>query len=107
MPGPVHTAEILETASLLHDPALYLDREPSLLAFQRRVLEEAQDGDNPLLERVKFLSILFSNLDEFFMVRVAALKQKAASNVLDGVLAEQIERIRDEVKRLMAEAYET
>ena len=53
MPGPVHTPEILETASLLQDPALYLDREPSLLAFQRRVLEEAQDGDNRLLERVK------------------------------------------------------
>src|SRR5229473_8624319 len=107
MPGPVHTPEIVETASLLQDPALYLDREPSLLAFQWRVLEEAQDSQNPLLERVKFLSILFSNLDEFFMVRVAVLKQKAASNVLDGVLAEQIERIRDEVKRLMAEAYET
>src|SRR5260370_2533620 len=91
----------------LDDPALLLDREISLLAFQRRVLDEARDSQNPLLERVKFISILFSNLDEFFMVRVAVLKQKAASNVLDGVLAEQIERIRDEVKRLMAEAYET
>ncbi len=60
----------------LRDPRLYLDRELSLLAFQRRVLEEAEDPSNPLLERVKFLSILSSNLDEFFMVRVAVLKQK-------------------------------
>jgi polyphosphate kinase len=106
MPGPVHTPEIVETGSLLHDPALYLEREPSLLAFQRRVLEEAQDGDNPLLERVKFLSILFSNLDEFFMVRVAALKQRLASSASDGI-PEQLERICAEVKSIADDAYAT
>ena len=106
MPGPVRTPEILETASLLQDPTLYLDREPSLLAFQRRVLEEAQDGDNPLLERVKFLSILFSNLDEFFMVRVAALKQRLASGASDGI-PELLERIRADVKSLADDAHET
>ena len=58
------------------DPQLYVNRELGLLAFQWRVLEEARDPSNPLLERVKFLSILFSNLDEFFMVRVAGIMQK-------------------------------
>src|SRR4051812_39070146 len=60
----------------LDDPSLYFNRELSLLEFQRRVLEEAQDERNNLLERVKFLSIVSSNLDEFFMIRIAALKQK-------------------------------
>ncbi len=97
------TKEILDPKEL-RDPKLYLDRELSLLAFQRRVLEEAEDPSNPLLERVKFLSILSSNLDEFFMVRVAVLKQKLAS---DGrfPLAEQLEGIRDDVTQLMERAY--
>ena len=90
----------------LSDPSLYLDRELSLLAFQHRVLQEAQDAANPLLERVKFLSILFSNIDEFFMVRFAVLKQKAAT-VQDGSILEQLERIRIAVQRLMGEAYES
>jgi polyphosphate kinase len=89
----------------LKDPRLYVDRELSLLAFQRRVLEEAMDADNPLLERTKFLSILSSNLDEFFMVRVAVLKQKLASSDGRVALSEQLEAIRADVTRLVEEAY--
>ena len=103
--------ETLDPADLA-DSRLYLDRELSLLAFQRRVLEEAMDSSNALLERTKFLSILASNLDEFFMVRVAVLKQKLASGgremAADGKmpLSEQLEAIRADVTRLMEEAYQ-
>src|SRR6187402_3646530 len=81
----------------LDHPSLYLDRELSLLAFQRRVLGEARDTRNPLLERVKFLSILFSNIDEFFMVRVALLNQRVdATN--DLAATEHLERIGNELR---------
>jgi polyphosphate kinase len=56
----------------LNDPSLYVNRELGLLSFQWRVLEEAFDATNPLLERANFLSIVGSNLNEFFMVRVAS-----------------------------------
>jgi polyphosphate kinase len=83
----------------------------SHLEFQRRVLEEARDPRNPLLERVKFLSILGSNLDEFFMVRVAGLMQQIENGVhepgMDGRSpAETLEAIRTEVGKLMDEAYD-
>ena len=63
------------------DAGQYLNRELSVLAFFRRVLEEAQDERNPLLERLKLLSIVGSILAEFFMVRVAGLKQQVEAGI--------------------------
>ncbi len=67
----------------LSDPVLYINRELSLLEFQRRVLEEAQDEHNPLLERIKFLAIFGSNMDEFFMVRVSGIRKQVEAHILD------------------------
>jgi polyphosphate kinase len=101
----------LPEAPPLITPELYVNREISLLEFQRRVLEEAQDKTVPLLERVKFLSIVGSNLDEFFMVRVAGLKRQVEGGVLecgpDGMPpAAQLAAIRERVVNLLQGAHE-
>ena len=106
-PAPIQDAPVD-----LDSPSLLLNRELSLLAFQQRVLDEARDKANPLLERINFLSILGSNLDEFFMVRVAILKQKIASGVLeksgDGLSGhDQLSAIRAAVTSIVCEAYRT
>lgn len=95
----------------LNDPALYLNRELSLMEFQRRVYEEAQDERAPLLERIKFLSIVSSNLDEFFMVRVAGLKKQVDAGVLelppDGMTpAEQLAALRKAALPMMIKIHE-
>ncbi|MBV8773850.1 MAG: polyphosphate kinase 1 [Deltaproteobacteria bacterium] len=74
------TSESPDHASLL-STEFYLNRELTWLSFNRRVLAEAEDERNPLLERLKFLAISASNLDEFFMKRIGGLKQQAASGV--------------------------
>jgi polyphosphate kinase len=95
----------------LDDPSLYINRELSWLEFNRRVLEEAQDSSVPLLERLKFLAIFESNLDEFFMVRVGGLQQKVQANIAYGSGAdrmpvkEQLARIGELVLEMTAETY--
>jgi polyphosphate kinase len=91
----------------LRDPSLYLNRELSWLEFNRRVLHEAADWRTPLLERLKFLGIFTSNLDEFFQVRVAGLKQQAAAGIVertaDGMTPEaQLRSICGVVRELLA-----
>jgi polyphosphate kinase len=106
---PLLEAEPLELN--LNEPAYFINREISMLEFQRRVLEEAHDETNPLLERVKFLAIVGSNLDEFFMVRVAGLKKQQFAGVIDlppdgMTVAEQLAGIRKLAWQIMAEARE-
>jgi polyphosphate kinase len=84
----------------LSDPSLYINRELSWLGFNNRVLEQARDERHPLLERVRFVAISETNLDEFFMIRVAGLQQQVASElpnpVPDGMTPEeQLLRIHD------------
>ncbi len=95
----------------LNDPRLFINRDLSLLEFQRRVLQEGKDENNPLLERVKFLAIVGSNLDEFFMVRVAGLHKQIDAGVIDttpdGMTPfEELAAIRKLTHTLMAEARE-
>lgn len=83
----------------LSDPGLYINRELSWLAFNDRVLAQTRDERHPLLERVRFLSISETNLDEFFMIRVAGLRQQVAAErpnpIPDGMTPEgQLARIR-------------
>lgn len=88
----------------------YFNRELSYVAFNRRVLEQAQSTANPLLERVKFLAIVSSNLDEFFEIRVAGLQQQqdlpGGEPSIDGLTPkEQLKQIRAGVEKLVRDQY--
>ena len=93
---------------VLTDPSLYLNRELSWLQFNRRVLAQALDTTHPLLERVKFLAIVGSNLDEFFMIRVASLLRKQRTNTedvsTDGMTTgEQVAQVRKEAAEMLTQ----
>ena len=99
-----------DASFLFDDPTLYVNRELSWLEFNERVLEEAKDPGNPLLERLKFLCIVASNLDEFFEVRVAGLRQQRQSNVSapgpDGLTpSEQLAAISARVRKMVDDQY--
>ena len=86
--------------------SIVIGRDESWMAFNRRVLEEAQDASNPLLERAKFLAIFSELLDEFYQVRVAALEDQVAAGVrtrsVDGLRpGEQLTMIRSRVEELV------
>jgi len=90
----------------LDDPSLFINRELSWIKLNERILDEANDRAHPLLERIKFLAICGSGLDEFFMVRVSGLEQQALKGALkappDGMTPqEQLAAVRMEVKKLL------
>lgn len=94
----------------LKQPSLYINREFSLLEFNRRVLAQACDPSTPLLERLKFMCITSSNLDEFFEVRVAGLKQQAAYGAVprgpDNLTStEQLKLVSESAHALVADQY--
>ncbi|MBK8618894.1 MAG: polyphosphate kinase 1 [Anaerolineales bacterium] len=99
----------VEAAIDLASPSLYINRELSLLEFQRRVLEEAWDESKPLLERVKFLAIFGSNMDEFFMVRVSGIRKMVEARIMDvspdgATPPDQLAAIRKLSQELMIDA---
>src|SRR5881227_214174 len=107
-PQPPHGPDC--DATHFADPRNFVNRELSWLEFNRRVLEEAMDATQPLLERVKFLTIFSSNLDEFFEIRVAGIKQQIESETSDvgpdGLSpTELFDRIQKRVRELVGMQY--
>src|SRR5688572_26551482 len=109
-PPSEHSSASSHKASSASNKSVFANREQSWLAFNRRVLDQAKNPSNPLLERVKFLAIVSSNLDEFFEIRVAGLMQQADSESsglsLDGLAPrEQLRRVHKAVNELVADQY--
>src|SRR5262245_43576072 len=110
--APAYSSRSLPDQRTTNDfgPAHFVNRELSWLEFNQRVLDEALDRKNPLLERVKFFCIVSSNLDEFFEVRVAGMKQQMESDVVersvDGLTATEMFRaVNRRIRRLTEEQY--
>jgi polyphosphate kinase len=88
------------------DARTYINRELSLIEYQKRLLDEAADERNPLLERIKLFAIVQANLDEFFMVRVSGIREQVQAGVIekspDGMTpAEEVAAIREALIRLI------
>jgi len=106
MKDPETNARLSFHGSIFDDPALFIDRDLSLIEFQRRVFEEARDERNPLLERLRFLSIVVSNFDEFEMVRMPQLAQSGGDEDSESAPADALahfDRVRHEIVQCMRE----
>ncbi|MBX3465164.1 MAG: polyphosphate kinase 1 [Planctomycetes bacterium] len=110
--GSAEEAPLTAPLAALDRTVLFVNREQSWLAFNRRVLEEAQDPTNPLLERVKFLAIASTNLDEFFEIRVAGVMELVDAGLQgenpDGIKPqEELDRIRADAHAFTADMHRT
>lgn len=102
----------MQEKSIFDQPAHFRNRELSWMEFDQRILEEARDRDNPLFERIKFLSITSSNLDEFFMVRIASLKDLVHAgyqkkDISGMTAADQLQALSERIHRFKEKQYST
>lgn len=100
-----------ENLSKYFEPENFFNRDLSWVEFNKRVLEEALDPKLPLLDRVKFISIFFSNLDEFYMIRVSGLKEQLRAKVIEPTIdgltpIEELRKIENEVRPVLSKIYD-